>query len=227
MKNFELDNRQYVIGGAAVLIIVIYIIRLFSLQIMSDDYKRNADSNAFLKKVDYPARGIITDRHGKLMVFNQPAFDIMVVMSEAKGKLDTADFCNTLNMTREEFDRRMAAIKDRSRNPGYSSYTRQIFLSQISNEDFSVFQEKIYRFPGFYVQRRSVRQYQYPVAAQLLGDVAEVSPADIEEDEYYQPGDYIGKLGIERKYEKQLRGEKGVQILLRDARGIPHADRGS
>ena len=219
MKNFELDNRQYVIGGAAVLIIVIYIIRLFSLQIMSDDYKRNADSNAFLKKVDYPARGIITDRHGKLMVFNQPAFDIMVVMSEAKGKLDTADFCNTLNMTREEFDRRMAAIKDRSRNPGYSSYTRQIFLSQISNEDFSVFQEKIYRFPGFYVQRRSVRQYQYPVAAQLLGDVAEVSPADIEEDEYYQPGDYIGKLGIERKYEKQLRGEKGVQILLRDARG--------
>ena len=98
--------------------------------------------------------------------------------------LDTADFCNTLNMTREEFDRRMAAIKDRSRNPGYSSYTRQIFLSQISNEDFSVFQEKIYRFPGFYVQRRSVRQYQYPVAAQLLGDVAEVSPADIEEDEY-------------------------------------------
>ena len=219
MKNFELDNRQYVIGGAAVLIIVIYIIRLFSLQIMSDDYKRNADSNAFLKKVDYPARGIITDRHGKLMVFNQPAFDIMVVMSETKGKLDTADFCNTLNMTREEFDRRMAAIKDRSRNPGYSSYTRQIFLSQISNEDFSVFQEKIYRFPGFYVQRRSVRQYQYPVAAQLLGDVAEVSPADIEEDEYYQPGDYIGKLGIERKYEKQLRGEKGVQILLRDARG--------
>ncbi len=219
MKDFELDNRRYVIGGAAVLIILIYLIRLFTLQIMSDDYKKNADSNAFLKKIDYPARGIITDRHGQLLVYNQPAFDIMVVMSEARGRLDTLDLCSTLNMTREEFDKRMEAIKDRSRNPGYSSYTRQIFLSQLSYEDFSIFQEKIYRFPGFYVQRRSIRQYQYPCAAQLLGDVAEVSPSDIEEDEYYQPGDYIGKLGIERKYEKQLRGEKGVQILLRDARG--------
>ncbi len=219
MKDFELDNRQYVIGGAAVLIILIYLIRLFTLQIMSDDYKKNADSNAFLKKIDYPARGIITDRHGQLLVYNQPAFDIMVVMSEARGRLDTLDLCSTLNMTREEFDKRMEAIKDRSRNPGYSSYTRQIFLSQLSYEDFSIFQEKIYRFPGFYVQRRSIRQYQYPCAAQLLGDVAEVSPSDIEEDEYYQPGDYIGKLGIERKYEKQLRGEKGVQIMLRDARG--------
>ena len=219
MKDFELDNRRYVIGGAAVLIILIYLIRLFTLQIMSDDYKKNADSNAFLKKIDYPARGIITDRHGQLLVYNQPAFDIMVVMSEARGRLDTLDLCSTLNMTREEFDKRMEAIKDRSRNPGYSSYTRQIFLSQLSYEDFSIFQEKIYRFPGFYVQRRSIRQYQYPCAAQLLGDVAEVSPSDIEEDEYYQPGDYIGKLGIERKYEKQLRGEKGVQIMLRDARG--------
>lgn len=161
MKDFELDNRRYVIGGAAVLIILIYLIRLFTLQIMSDDYKKNADSNAFLKKIDYPARGIITDRHGQLLVYNQPAFDIMVVMSEARGRLDTLDLCSTLNMTREEFDKRMEAIKDRSRNPGYSSYTRQIFLSQLSYEDFSIFQEKIYRFPGFYVQRRSIRQYQY------------------------------------------------------------------
>ena len=77
----------------------------------------------------------------------------------------------------------------------------------------------MFRFPGFYVQKRSVRQYQFPIAAHVLGDVAEVSPADIEEDEYYQPGDYIGKLGIERYYEKQLRGVKGIQILLRDAHG--------
>jgi penicillin-binding protein 2 len=77
----------------------------------------------------------------------------------------------------------------------------------------------MYRFPGFYVQRRSIRQYQYPYAAHVLGDVAEVSPSDIESDEYYQPGDYIGKMGVERSYEKQLRGEKGVQILLRDAHG--------
>ena len=124
-----------------------------------------------------------------------------------------------MNITKEEFDTRMATIKDRSRNHGYSPFTEQLFLSQLSDKDFSVFQEKMYRFPGFYVQRRSIRQYQYPYAAHVLGDVAEVSPADIESDDYYQPGDYIGKMGVERSYEKQLRGEKGVKILLRDAHG--------
>ena len=219
MKNYEFENRRYVIGGVATLIVVVYIIRLFVLQISSDDYKKSADSNAFLKKIDFPSRGVITDRNGKLLVFNQPAYDIMVVMNEAKDGLDTLAFCEALNITREEFDHRMATIKDRSRNPGYSRFTQQLFMNQLSDKDFSVFQEKMYRFPGFYVQRRSIRQYQYPYAAHVLGDVAEVSPADIENDDYYQPGDYIGKLGIERSYEKQLRGEKGVKILLRDAHG--------
>ncbi|MCI5507042.1 MAG: penicillin-binding protein 2 [Prevotella sp.] len=219
MKDYGLENRKYVIGGVAIFIVVVYIIRLFTLQIMSDDYKKNADSNAFLKKIDYPSRGVITDRNGKLLVFNQPSYDIMVVMNEAKGRLDTLDFCQTLGITREEFDKRMETIKDRSKNPGYSRFTQQLFISQLSDKDFSIFHEKIFRYPGFYIQRRSIRQYQYPVAAHVLGDVAEVSPADIEEDDYYQPGDYIGKLGVERKYEKQLRGEKGVQILLRDAHG--------
>lgn len=219
MKDYGLENRKYVIGGVAIFIVVVYIIRLFTLQIMSDDYKKNADSNAFLKKIDYPSRGVITDRNGKLLVYNQPSYDIMVVMNEAKGRLDTLDFCQTLGITREEFDKRMETIKDRSKNPGYSRFTQQLFISQLSDKDFSIFHEKIFRYPGFYIQRRSIRQYQYPVAAHVLGDVAEVSPADIEEDDYYQPGDYIGKLGVERKYEKQLRGEKGVQILLRDAHG--------
>lgn len=219
MKDFELDNRKYVIGGVATVIVVVYILRLFMLQVTSDDYKKSADSNAFLKKIEYPSRGVITDRNGKLMVYNQPAYDIMVVMNEAKGRLDTLAFCELLNITREEFDKRMETIKDRNRNPGYSRFTQQLFLSQLSDRDFSVFQEKMYRFPGFYVQKRSIRQYQYPYAAHILGDVAEVSPADIEEDDYYIPGDYIGKLGVERSYEKQLRGEKGVQILLRDAHG--------
>ena len=219
MKDFELENRRFVIGGVATLIVVIYIIRLFMLQISSDDYKKSADSNAFLKKIDFPSRGVITDRNGKLLVFNQPAYDIMVVMNEARGRLDTLEFCQALNITREEFDRRMATMQDRSRNPGYSRFTQQMFMGQLSDKDFSVFQEKMYRFPGFYVQRRSIRQYQYPYAAHVLGDVAEVSPADIENDDYYQPGDYIGKSGVERSYERQLRGEKGVKILLRDAHG--------
>ena len=219
MKNYELANRRYVIGGVATLIVVVYIIRLFMLQLSSDDYKKSADSNAFLKRIDFPSRGVITDRHGKLLVFNQPSYDIMVVMNEMGDHLDTLEFCQTLNISRQEFDSRMATIKDRNRNPGYSRFTQQLFLTQLSDKDFSVFQEKMYRFPGFYVQRRSIRQYQYPYAAHVLGDVAEVSPAEVEADDYYQPGDYIGKLGVERSYERQLRGEKGVKILLRDAHG--------
>ena len=219
MKKYDLSYRRFVIGGVAIAIVVVYIIRLFMLQITSDDYKKSADSNAFLKKIEYPSRGNILDRKGKLLVFNQPAYDIMVVMNEAKGRLDTLEFCQTLGITREEFDRRMETMKDRNRNPGYSRYTQQLFMSQLSDKDFSVFQEKMFRFPGFYVQKRTVRQYSYNMAAHVLGDVAEVSPADIEEDDYYQPGDYIGKLGVERRYEKELRGEKGIQILLRDAHG--------
>ena len=219
MKDNGLAYRRFVIAGVAILIVIVYTIRLFMLQITSDDYKKSADSNAFLKKIEYPSRGAILDRTGKLLVYNQPAYDIMVVMNEIKNRLDTLEFCQTLGITRQEFDRRMATIKDRNRNPGYSRFTQQIFMSQLSDKDFSIFQEKMFRFPGFYVQKRSVRQYQYSMGAHVLGDVAEVSPADIEEDEYYQPGDYIGKLGIERSYEKQLRGVKGIQILLRDAHG--------
>lgn len=219
MKDNGLAYRRFVIAGIAILIVIVYTIRLFMLQITSDDYKKSADSNAFLKKIEYPSRGAILDRTGKLLVYNQPAYDIMVVMNEIKDRLDTLEFCQTLGITRQEFDRRMATIKDRNRNPGYSRFTQQIFMSQLSDKDFSIFQEKMFRFPGFYVQKRSVRQYQYSMGAHVLGDVAEVSPADIEEDDYYQPGDYIGKLGIERSYEKQLRGVKGIQILLRDAHG--------
>lgn len=218
-KEYGLEYRRYVIAGVAIFIVTVYIIRLFTLQIMSDDYKKNADSNAFLKKVEFPARGVISDRNGKLLVYNQNAYDIMVVMNEEKGRLDTTEFCNSLGITKEFFIKRMEEIKDRNKNPGYSRFTQQLFMSQLSEKEFSVFQEKIYRFPGFYVQRRSVRQYTMPYAAHVLGDVAEVSAADIEEDSYYQPGDYIGKTGVEKSYEKQLRGEKGVQIMLRDAHG--------
>ena len=219
MKDFNLSNRRLVIGGVAIIIVAVYIVRLFMLQLMSDDYKKNADSNAFLKRIEFPSRGVIYDRTGKLMVYNQPAYDIMVVMNEAKGRLDTAEFCRSIGVTKEFFEQRMKDIMDRSKNPGYSPYTQQIFMSQLSDKEFSIFQEKMYRFPGFYVQRRTVREYRYPYAGHVLGDVAEVSPSDIEEDDYYQPGDYIGKQGVERSYEKQLRGQKGVQILLRDAHG--------
>ena len=215
----ELSNRRHVISGIAILIVVIYIVRLFMLQIMSDDYRKSADSNAFLKKVEYPARGVIYDRNKKLLVYNQPSYDIMVVMNETKGRIDTLELCDALGITREYFDERMADRKDRNKSPGYSHFTQQVFMTQLDEMDFSVFREKLFRFPGFYIQRRTIRQYQYPYAAHVLGDVAEVSQGDIEDDDYYMRGDYIGKLGVERYYEKQLRGVKGMQILLRDARG--------
>ena len=146
MKNYSFEYRKFVIGGIAIFIVVVYIIRLFILQISSDDYKKSAQSNAFLKRIEFPSRGVITDRNGKLMVYNQPAYDIMVIMNEVKGRLDTLEFCQTLGITREEFDQRMATIKDISRNPGYSKFTQQLFMSQLSDKDFSIFQEKMVSF---------------------------------------------------------------------------------
>ena len=215
---YDLEKRKYVLGGAVVVVIIIFLLRLFSLQLMSDDFKKNADSNAFLRRIQYPARGSITDRNGKLLVYNQPSYDIMVIMHEQEG-VDTLDLCESLGITPEWYERRMNEISDRKRNPGYSKYTQQLFMSQLSSEEFSTFQEKLFRFPGFYIQKRSIRQYQYPYAAHILGDVGEVNTSDIENDEYYRSGDYIGKLGVERSYETQLRGEKGSEILLRDVRG--------
>ncbi len=217
-KDYNLEKRKYVLGGAVVLVVLVYLIRLFSLQIMSEDYKKNADSNAFLNKTQYPSRGVIYDRNGNLLVYNQPAYDVTLVMKEV-GDLDTLDLCNTLNITPEYLVRRMAEIKDRRSNPGYSPYTHQVFMTQLSAEECGVFQEKLFKFPGFYIQRRTIRQYTYNSAAHVLGDIAEVSKKEIENDDYYVRGDFIGKQGVERFYEKQLRGEKGVEILLRDARG--------
>ena len=218
MRDYNLEKRKFVIGGVVVTIVLLYLIRLFTLQIMSDDYKKNADSNAFLNKVLFPARGAIYDRNGDLLVYNQPAYDVMVVMKEIEN-LDTLDFCQTLNISKDYFIKRMADIKNRNLNPGYSRYTEQMFMNQLSAEDFAVFQEKLFKFKGFYIQRRTIRQYTYNVGAHVLGDVAEVSKRDIENDDYYRMGDYIGIQGVERSYEKQLRGEKGVEVLLRDAHG--------
>lgn len=214
----NLSYRKYILGVAAILIVAGYIARLFMLQLTSDDFKARADSNAFLKRIQYPARGSISDRNGKLLVYNQASYDIMVIMKEQVG-VDTLDLCQSLGIGVDWYERRMKEIKDRNRNPGYSSSTPQLFMGQLSVEEFSRFQEKLFRFPGFYIQRRFIRQYTTPVAAHLLGDVGEASPADIKEDDYYQQGDYIGKLGVERSYERQLRGQKGTEIMLRDVHG--------
>ena len=215
---YAYTGRRYVIAGAVILLVVIYVIRLFYLQVIESDYKAWADSNAFLKRTVYPSRGIMYDRAGKLVVYNQPAYDVMLIMREVQP-FDTLDLCRTLDITKEQFDKRILEIKDRRRNPGYSSYVPQIFMSQISTEKYGVLQEKLYKFPGFYTQKRTVREYAYPNGALVLGNVGEVNKRDIESDSYYVRGDYAGRTGIESSYEKWLRGVKGVEILLRDAHG--------
>lgn len=208
-------NRKYILGGIAVAVVIIYLIRLFSLQLMSDDYKKNADSNAFRKEIQYPSRGLILDRKGRLLVYNESSYNIMVVMNDQRG-IDTLDFCQTVGITKDFYIKRMDEIKSKI---SYSHYTPQLFMSQIPAEEFSVFREKLFRFKGFSVEKRSVRHYTTGLGAHLLGDVGEVNDKDIANDDYYQSGDFIGKLGVERSYEKELRGEKGMRIMLRDVHG--------
>ena len=217
-NDYRYENRKFVIVGIVLAIVVVFIGRLFCLQILDDEYKKHADSNAFLNKTVYPSRGVMYDRNGRLLVSNQPAYDVMVCMRNVKD-LDTLAFCQSLGITKDFFDKRMADVKNRRLNPGYSSYTDQLFLSQLTAEDFAMFQEQLYKFSGFSVQRRTIRQYNYPVAGHLFGDLGEVSKKDIAQDDYYVQGDFIGKQGIESYYEKLLRGEKGKEVLLRDAYG--------
>ena len=216
--DYDLSRRSRVVGGAVVFVALAYIVRLFTLQILDTDYKRNADSNAFLRRVQYPSRGVIYDREGRLLVYNQPAYDITVTMKETAA-LDTADLAATLGLSLDYVRKRFRDIRDRRLNPGYSPYTAQVLFTQMSAEDCGPFQEKMFKFPGFSIQRRTIRQYNYDAGAHILGDIGEVSKKDIERDGWYQQGDYIGNLGVERSYETQLRGEKGVEILLRDAHG--------
>ena len=217
-KNYNLEKRKYVIGGFIIVVALIYVIRLFNLQLADEQYKKWADSNAFLKKTVYPSRGLIYDRNGELVVFNQPAYDVMLIPRDVQP-FDTLDFCRTLNITPEQLDKRFADMRDKRLNPGYSTYTPQRLLSQLSAQDYGRLQEKLYRFPGFFIQKRILRQYKHPTAANVLGNIREVSQADIERDDYYAAGDYTGDLGIEKSYEQYLRGVKGVEILIRDARG--------
>lgn len=218
MKGFELQRRQYAIAGIAIAIVSIYIIRLAYLQLLPNDYEQIAWNNALYNRVIFPSRGSIYDRSGKLIVYNEPAYDVMVITREM-GDLDTLDLCNTLHMTKEQFVERMEQIRDRKKNPGYSSYSQQLFLPQIPAAEYLVLQEKMFRFKGFYVRERNSRQYRYPYAAHVLGYVAEVSGNDIAKDDYYSAGDFIGKQGVERSYESTLRGTKGIEVLLRDSRG--------
>ncbi len=220
-KDLNSDKRIYILVGIVVSIVLIYILQLFNLQVVSTDYKESAAGNAFLNKTVYPQRGIITDRNGELLVTNQPTYDILFIPREVLP-FDTLDFCNTIGMTVEDFKGKLQSIKflpSGKANPSYSVYTLQTLLTQLSVEEAAVLQEKLYQFPGFSLQKRFLRQYNHHNAGLLLGYVAELNGAEIEADTFYKRGDYGGKSGIEASYENYLRGEKGTEVLLRDAHG--------
>ncbi len=202
-KDYILEKRKFVIGGIAISIVLIYLIRLFVLQITTDDYKKNADSNAFLNKIQYPSRGAIYDRTGKLLVFNQPAYDITIVPKEIEN-LDTLDLCQSLNITRAQFLKIMSDMKDRRRNPGIPAIPTSCLCHNFRRKNVVSFRKSCFKFRGFYIQRRTIRQYSYNAAAHALGDIGEVSAKEMEADEegYYIRGDYVGKLGVEKSYEK-------------------------
>ena len=219
MINDQYYRRRYVISGIAVLIVLVYIVRLFYLQIIDQSTKDQADNNALVKHIIYPSRGLIYDRNGELLVFNQPIYEITMTMREMGKDWDTTAFCRCLDISREEFDARLVEIKDRRKNRGYSRWTPQVFMSQLKKEDIATLQEELFLFPGVDIQKRTLRDYTYKAAAHVLGSVGEVSQNDIDRDDYYIRGDYSGRDGLERTYEKQLRGEKGVEVLMRDVKG--------
>lgn len=217
-KDYKLEKRKYIIGGFVCIIVLIYVIRLFNLQVCDSKYKERAESNALLERVIYPARGLMYDRNDKLVVFNRPAYDVMLIPRDV-GSFDTLALCKVLKLTKDEFLDKWQEMKNPRKNPGYSSYTPQKLISHLSQEDYGRFQEKLYMFPGFFIQKRAVRQYNYECAANVLGNIREVSADDVDKDRYYRRGDYTGDLGIERSYEQALRGTKGVEVLMKDALG--------
>ena len=214
----DYSSRSTVIIAMVVVVALAYIVRLAHLQLFSDEYERSADRNAQHVKTIYPERGILYDRNGEVMVYNSVYYDLMVTTREMKN-LDTLSFCRHLGISIEDFDKRMKEIRNRRINPGYSSYTPQVFMPQLSMEACAPLQEHLFNYPGFSLQKRSLRSYSRPVAAHALGYVGEVNRRDLENDAYYAVGDYNGRSGIERMYEEKLRGEKGKEFYLRDVHG--------
>lgn len=214
-KDYKLEKRKYIISGFIIAICAIYCVRLFDLQVADDKYKAYADSNAFLKKTIYPSRGTIYDRTGRVVVFNQPAYDLMLIPRDVEP-FDTLNLCKSLGITYEDFQKRWTHMHS---SPNYSSYVPQTLMSNLTTEDYGRLQEKLYRFPGFYIQKRIQRDYYYHCAANVLGNIREVSKNDIDNDHYYSPGDYTGDTGVENSYEEHLRGRKGTEILIRAANG--------
>lgn len=204
--------RQYFLSALLIVSCIFIILRLFYLQIINDSYKLKAENNAIKIKYEYPERGYIFDRNGKLLVSNEPSYDLMVVPIEIKN-LDTLEFCKTIGISKTYFDKKIEkAINYERRLPS-------VLLSQLSPDDYASFNEKLIKYPGFYVQKRYLRKYHVNKSGNVFGFISEVNQKIIEENSYYKLGDLIGKQGVEQEYENELRGQKGVKYFQRDKFG--------
>ena len=218
-RNNSLTNRKLVVMGIFIALGAVFIIRLFMLQVVDRSYKELADNNALRYVTQYPARGKIFDRNGQLLVFNEAVYDLMVIPRQATRRdtlhpFDTTEFCRLLKITKESYVERMKKAKK-------ESYVKPTpFITQISKEDYAHVAEVLYRYPGFFFQTRTVPHYPNAIAAHTLGDIGEISAPELEKDKegecYYRQGDYIGKSGLERSYEKELRGVKGLKVVVVD-----------
>ncbi len=207
-------QRRYVIAGVFITLIIILLARLFYMQVIDDRYLKIAKDNVIRQFVQYPARGPILDRHGKILVQNKLVYDVSVIPRQVKP-FDTVEFCRLLDITREDFDKRF------NKAIGYSRALPSKFDKQISPELYASLQERMSEFPGFFVEPHPVRIYPDSTAAHFLGYISEVRDYDIEKSGgYYRPGDYIGKSGVEKSYETILRGQRGVKNMLVDSRGV-------
>lgn len=201
--------RQFLLFISVVIVGLLFTARLFYLQVYASDSYSLYEDNAIRKVYKYPKRGFVYDRNGELLVANQPSYDVMVIPREVKP-LDTLEFCQLLKIDKEQFNKQLEKAKN------YSYRLPYVFVSQLSKEDYAILQEKMRKYEGFYIQKRSLRQYETTIGANVLGDIGEVNNAIINKDPYYKMGDLIGKQGVEASYEDILRGKKGIQFIQKD-----------
>jgi penicillin-binding protein 2 len=183
--------------------------RLFYLQVYDTSFQMLSNNNAVKRVSDYPQRGYIFDRHGKLLVANQPSYDVMVIPRNIKA-FDTLELCQMLSLEREELE----DILERARR--YSPRLPSVVIPQLTKGEYAYLSEKMYKYKGFYIQKRSLRDYQVDHSANVLGYIAEVNERIIRENPYYQMGELIGMQGVEKQYESELRGRKGVKYIQKD-----------
>lgn len=207
----ELKKKNILITGVVV-VAVVMVLQLFNLQILDEQYKITASNNAFRYDIRYPARGLVLDRNGKILVGNETAYDIMITPYEVK-ELDTLDLCNIFDLNIDDVRKTLQDYRKNRRKIGYQSIP---FVKQISSQQYSIFLEKSYKFPGFSAVSRTIRSYPFNAGANLLGYISEVDTAFMRKNPSYKRGDYVGRTGIEQSYESILKGEKGYNIYLRD-----------